>query len=106
MSLTINESGKAITETQEGVTVPVDYSFECVNDFVHSHETQYEELQCLALGMANYIERLEKTKCTEVSSFLAGRAFNDVCRMVGGRCPDAVIQEDAPEAYAFFMKLM
>ena len=60
MALTINESGKAISETQDGVTMPVDYSFECVNDFVHSPETQYEELQWLALGMASENDKLRK----------------------------------------------
>ena len=60
MSLTLNENGTALTETIEGVTMPVDYSFSTVNDFVHSIETQYEDLEALCLGMASHIEKLNK----------------------------------------------
>jgi hypothetical protein len=60
MSLTLDENGTALTETIEGVTMPVDYSFASVNDFVHSAETQYEDLECLCLGMASHIEALNK----------------------------------------------
>jgi hypothetical protein len=60
MSYTINQDGKALTETQQGVTMPVDYSFGTVNDFVHSSEVQYEDLECLCLGMANHIDELKK----------------------------------------------
>lgn len=59
MSYTLDETGRALTETQEGVTQPVDYSFAAVNDFVHSMETDFEDLQSLCLGMACYIEKLE-----------------------------------------------
>jgi heterodisulfide reductase subunit A-like polyferredoxin len=59
-NVTLNESGKILTETLEGVTVPFDYSFSNVNDFVHSTETQYEDLECLCLGMASHIEKLQK----------------------------------------------
>lgn len=59
-NLTIDaETGKASTETREGVTMPADYTFECVNDFVHGVHTQFEDLQALCLGMANHIEKLE-----------------------------------------------
>lgn len=58
--LTINEDGKVLTETLEGVTMPFDYSFSTVNDFVHSIETQYEDLESLCLGMASHIEKLQK----------------------------------------------
>ncbi len=57
MSYTLDESGQALTETCEGVTMPVDYSFAAVSDFVHSHDTQFECLQALCLGMAEEIER-------------------------------------------------
>jgi hypothetical protein len=60
MRLTLNENGKALTETIEGVTMPADYSFATVNDFVHSIETQYEDLECLCLGMASHMEKLSK----------------------------------------------
>ena len=58
MALTINENGKAITETIDGVQMPTDYSFETVNDFVHNAEVHFEELQSLCLGMADRIDRL------------------------------------------------
>jgi hypothetical protein len=60
MTLTINENGIALSETIDGVTMPVDYSFNNVNDFVHATDTHFEELQCLCLGMSNEIERLSK----------------------------------------------
>ena len=60
MSYTLTETGEALTETQDGCTMPADYSFANVNDFVHSMETQYEDLQALCLGMACHIEKLEK----------------------------------------------
>lgn len=60
MSVTLNENGTALTETIEGVTMPIDYSFASVNDFVHSIETQYEDLESLCLGMASHIEKLNK----------------------------------------------
>ena len=60
MSYTLTETGKALTETQEGVTMPADYSFATVNDFVHGVEVNFEDLQYLCLGMANEIDRLTK----------------------------------------------
>ncbi len=62
MSHTLTPEGKVLTETQEGVTMPADYSFECVNDYVHSPDRQYEELECLALGMASHIEKITKQR--------------------------------------------
>ena len=44
MSYTLTETGKVLTETQEGVTMPVDYSFATVNDYVHGIEVHFEEL--------------------------------------------------------------
>lgn len=43
MSYTLTQDGKALTETQEGVTMPADYSFETVNDFVHCADACYIE---------------------------------------------------------------
>lgn len=42
---------------------------------------------------------------TTVSGHMAGKAFNDLCKMIGGRWPDAKMQEEAPIAYNFFVKL-
>jgi len=56
----------------------------------------------------NYVDcecRPNERKVTEVSAFMAARAFNELCAMLGGRWPDAKMQQEAPEAYAFFMKL-
>jgi hypothetical protein len=58
--VTLNEDGKILTETVEGVTMPFDYSFSNVNDFVHGIETQYEDLESLCLGMSSHIEKLQK----------------------------------------------
>lgn len=60
--LTLDQDGSALTVTQEGITMPANYSFACINDFVHAHDTDFEDLQCLALGMATYIEQLELKK--------------------------------------------
>ena len=60
MSYTIDQDGRVLTETQQGVTMPVDYSFSNVNDFVHSTGVQYEDLECLCLGMASHIDELKK----------------------------------------------
>lgn len=57
---TLDERGKALTVEQQGHSAPADYSFSCVNDYVHAHDRQFEELQYLALGMANEIEKLTK----------------------------------------------
>jgi len=38
----------------------VGYSFSAVNDFVHSTGVQYEDLECLCLGMASHIDELKK----------------------------------------------
>lgn len=60
MSFTMTETGIVLTETQEGVTMPADYSFVAVNDYVHGVDRYFEELQWLALGMATEIEKLRK----------------------------------------------
>lgn len=61
MSLTINEKGVALTEEIEGITMPAENTFECVNDFVHGVGVHFEELQALCLGMACENERLRKS---------------------------------------------
>ena len=44
-------------------------------------------------------------KVTAVSGYVAAKAFNDICKIIGGRWPDAKMQQEAPEAYRFFMAL-
>ena len=60
MSYTFTEDGTALTETKEGVTMPADYSFASVNDYVHGVDRYFEELQWLCLGMETEIEKLRK----------------------------------------------
>ena len=60
MSYTITETGLVLTETQEGVTMPADYSFAIVNDYVHGLDVNFEDLQYLCLGMANHIDKLHQ----------------------------------------------
>jgi hypothetical protein len=61
--LTIDENGNALTITQDECTMPDSYSFECINDFVHNPNTNFEDLQSLALGMAAHIESMRKNNC-------------------------------------------
>ena len=63
--LTIDENGNALTVTQDGCTMPADYSFSCINDFVHHPNTHFEDLQHLALGMAAHIESISKNNCAK-----------------------------------------
>lgn len=58
MSHTLTETGKVLTETQEGVTMPADYSFATVNDYMHGIDRNFEELQWLCIGMATEIDKL------------------------------------------------
>jgi len=60
MSYTLTETGKVLTETQEGITMPADYSFATVNDYVHGLEVHFEDLQALCLGMADHIDKLQR----------------------------------------------
>lgn len=55
---TLDASGQPLTVHQDGVTMPADHSFACVNDYVHAPERHFEELQGLALGMACEIDKL------------------------------------------------
>jgi len=63
MNLTLNESGKALTIHFEGITLPSDYDFATVRDFVYSHEVSIDELQVLCLGMSEYIGHLQQGEC-------------------------------------------
>ena len=58
MSYTLDENGTALTETQHGVTMPIDYSFEKLNDWIHGANVHFEELQALCLGMASKNDKL------------------------------------------------
>ncbi len=58
MSLTFDNTGRALTETIDGVTMPAELTFDCVNDYVHALDTDFEDLQSLCLGMATEIEKL------------------------------------------------
>jgi hypothetical protein len=60
MTYTMTETGNVLTETQEGITMPADYSFATVNDFVHGLDVHYEDLQSLCLGMADHIDKLRR----------------------------------------------
>ena len=62
MSFTLTEDGTLLTETQESVTMPADYKFSTVNDYIHGVDRYFEELQWLALGMASYIDNIEKQR--------------------------------------------
>jgi len=50
MPLTPDQNSKAST-------IPADLSFQCINDFVHSIGTQFEELQALCLCLASELEK-------------------------------------------------
>lgn len=47
----------------------------------------------------------QDNRMTVVSGYMAGQAYNQLCQFIGGRWPDAVLQEEAPLAHEFFMKL-
>lgn len=57
-TLIVDESGNPILEELAGNKMPANYSFECINNFVHCEDPSYEDLQCLALGMASKIRSL------------------------------------------------
>ena len=63
-SYTITESGAVLTETQHGITMPADYSFATVNDYVHGIDVQFEDLVNLCLGMAAHIDKLGRPDCS------------------------------------------
>ena len=68
MSFTLTETGKVLTETEQGISVPADYSFATVNSFVHGIDVHFEDLVNLCLGMAAHIDKMNRgeficTKC-------------------------------------------
>ncbi|QBJ80552.1 hypothetical protein DKK66_20115 (plasmid) [Aquitalea sp. USM4] len=44
-------------------------------------------------------------KMTVVSGYMAGQAYNEICKLLVGNWPDARLQENAPFAHKFFMEL-
>jgi len=60
MSYTLTETGTVLTETQQGITMPADYSFATVNDYIHGPDVAYEDLEALCLGMADHIDKLRR----------------------------------------------
>lgn len=60
-ALTITQDGHVLTETIDGITMPADYSFATVNDYVHGRDVHFEDLVALCLGMANEVDRLTKS---------------------------------------------
>ena len=61
MSLEIDgNTGNILTKTTEGYTFPYEYSFRCINDYVHRTDVSFEELQALCLGMATYIDEMNE----------------------------------------------
>lgn len=61
MTLTIdNGTGKAMTETIDGCTMPADTSFDTVNSFVHGTDVSFEDLQALCLGLACELDKLKR----------------------------------------------
>ena len=69
MSFTITETGKVLTETDQGITIPADYSFATVNSFVHGMGVQFEDLVNLCLVMADHIDKMKRGEfiCTKCS---------------------------------------
>jgi len=71
-TVTFNEDGKALTIKYCGVEMPAELTFESVNDFVHRIETTYEDLESLCLGMANELEKKQKS-LLEIQKMIVGK---------------------------------
>lgn len=76
MRLTIDQSGKALAETVDGITLPFDCSFEKVNGWIHGSDVHFEEVKALCLGMAAENDRLREK--IERADYLVG-AFERGC---------------------------
>lgn len=80
-TLILDEGGMPILEQCEGVIMPADYSFKCINNYVHCESPQYEDLENLALGMSLHIEALKKenerlrSKIQHIENLLDDDAF-------------------------------
>lgn len=62
-------------------------------DFVYDREDQTQD------------EWVQDSKTNLVSGYVAALAFNQLCQFIGGRWPDAELQNEAPLAYNMFMQL-
>lgn len=91
MSYTMTETGKLLTETQQGITMPADYSFATVNDYVHGLDVHFEDLQALCLGMADYIDKLRARIDSAPVAIMDKRDVLGIC---------APTEEDFPALYA------
>ena len=60
MTHTFDENGIVLTETHEDITLPVDYSFASINDYIHHTGVTFEEIEALCLGMATHIDKLSR----------------------------------------------
>ncbi|MHD0644102.1 hypothetical protein ACYPKM_00530 [Pseudomonas aeruginosa] len=49
---------------------------------------------------------ISQNEIVAVSVLRAGEAFNDLCKMLGGRWPDARIEESAPVFHKFMSELL
>jgi hypothetical protein len=56
---TLDETGKCLAETKDGITMPADYSFATINNYVHGIDVHFEDLVNLCLGMANHIDNMQ-----------------------------------------------
>jgi len=63
LSYTFDHEGKALVQTCEGVSLPLDSTFDSVNEFVHGPDVQFEELQALCLGLAAELENRGEFIC-------------------------------------------
>jgi hypothetical protein len=61
MSITLSENGTVLTETIDGITMPADYGFDSVNDYVHGIDVSFEDLVALCLGLASHIDQLRRS---------------------------------------------
>ena len=59
-TLTISQDGVLLSETVDGINMPIDYGFASVNDWIHGIDVQFEEIQALCLGMASEIGQLKQ----------------------------------------------
>ena len=84
-------TGAVLTETLEGVTMPADYSFASVNDYVHGVDRYFEELQWLSLGMATEIDKLRQRIESAPVAIMDTRDVLGIC---------APTEEDFPALYA------
>lgn len=60
MSYTLTEKGRVLTETQQDITMPADYGFSTINDYVNGQEVSFETLQALCLAMSEYIDKIKR----------------------------------------------